>query len=54
MNDDLPRIKDLAARARAMARGALNRKDKIGLLKLADNYDREIAAIIAKGKVPGS
>ncbi|HEY5459621.1 MAG TPA: hypothetical protein VIJ81_09155 [Sphingomicrobium sp.] len=52
MKDDLPRIKDLAKRAREMARWALNRKDKISLLKLADNYDREVAAIIAKGNGP--
>ena len=53
MNDKLTRIKDLAARARQMARWTLNRKDKVALLDLADKYDQEAAAIVAGGKDPG-
>ena len=53
VNDKLTRIKDLAARARQMARWTLNRKDKVALLDLADKYDQEAAAIVAGGKDPG-
>jgi hypothetical protein len=48
VDHELARIKDLAARARDMARMTLHRKDKSTLLNIAENYEREAAEIVAK------
>jgi hypothetical protein len=53
VNDNLTRIKDLAARARQMARWTLNRNDKSALINLAEKYDQEAAEIEARDKDAG-
>ena len=48
MDEDLARCKDLAARAREMAKHALKDDVKKALRAVADDYERRIAEIEAK------
>lgn len=48
MEDELARCKDLAARARAMAKLALREADHFTLLSIAKDYERRAAEIEAR------
>ena len=54
MENNLTRIKDLAARARKMARWTMNHGDKVALTDLAKDYEQQAAEMEAKGEDPGS
>ena len=43
MDDELARCKDLASRAREMAKYALNERTRETLLSIADDYERVIS-----------
>ena len=50
VEDELARCKDLASRAREMAKHALNERARATLLSIAQDYERLIAAIEADRK----
>ena len=48
VDDELARCKDLASRAREMAKHALNERTRATLLSIAEDHERIVAAIEAE------